>query len=423
MTFSKPKFYKPYTHALLTFAGFAIFAFVANSPAQIWDGLGKIITSRSLLITDYIALGGLGASLLNAAITGTASVLLMAFVRVEPNGSIIAAIWLTTGFSFFGKNIFNCVPIILGVWLYAKFQQENFSSFALTALLAPTLSPVVSEFAFLGRFNPWAELCIGCAVGIAVGFLVPIVAGVTTRVHGGYNLYNVGFAGGVISIFVAAFTTSAGIEIERPLLWSDDNNLFLCIFLCLLMGSLLIVGLLPSRRAANLRGYKKILRHSGRLVSDYYLLYGNAIYLNMGLLGLLATALTLTLGAPLNGVTLAGIFTITGFGAFGKHPANCWPVVLGAIGMALFNTQPLASPSNICAILFCTGLAPIAGQYGWVWGCIAGALHTLIVGHVGTVTSGFNLYSNGFAAGFVALVLVPIILSFKRGKSIRETEI
>ena len=34
-----------------------------------------------------------------------------------------------------------------------------------------------------------------------------------------------------------------------------------------------------------------------------------------------------------------------------------------------------------------------------------------------------NLYNNGFVAGFVALVLVPVILTLKKGKRTYEDEI
>ena len=56
------------------------------------------------------------------------------------------------------------------------------------------------------------------------------------------------------------------------------------------------------------------------------------------------------------------------------------------------------------AIIFVTGLAPIAGRFGVGAGIIAGFLHFLIVSQTLDFQGGFDLYNNGFAAGFVAAI-------------------
>lgn len=414
----------PYRFSLLLFFLFAILAFVASPAAEVLPGFWRILCSRSLLVTDYITVGGLGAALLNAAISGSMAVVAMMAAKVSPNGAILMAIWLTTGFSFFGKNVFNVLPIAFGVWLYSRLQREPFINYSLTAILSGTLAPVVSEFAFMGRWHPAAELAIGITAGIAAGFIMPVITSAATRVHGGYNLYNAGFAGGIIAMFITGICLAAGINIQRPTTYSSGNNLFVAVFLYLLSAAWLVFGLLQRQPNITHRAqYKKVLAHSGRLVTDYYLLYGGIAFVNMGLLGILSTTVVLLLGAQLTAAAIAGIFTIIAFGAFGKHPRNILPVMAGAIAMAALNQPNVADSGNICSILFSTGLAPISGQYGWYWGILAGALHMLIAGHIGQIAGGLNLYNNGFAAGFVALILVPIILAFKRGRDIRETEV
>lgn len=403
---------------LISLALFVVAAFVADPPAVIAAGLWDIFTHPSLLTTDYIEVGGIGAALINAVITGICGIVMMRLSDIKPNGATIMAMWMNIGFSFFGKNIFSMVPVVAGVWVYSRFQREPFINYSLVALLSTTLSPVVSEFRFAGAglLHPALNLVGGILLGMLVGFFIPIIANATNRVHGGYSLYNIGFAGGLVAVFLVAFRQSVGLDIQTAMYVSRGNNLFWGVFLfsqmllwcafSLLDGD--ILGVLPSQ--------KKILRHSGRLVTDFYLLYGHNAYFNMGIMGMLGTAATLLLGAELNGVTLAGIFTMMGFGAFGKHLRNAIPVMAGAIIFAYINEAPPTEPANICAILFCTGLAPVAGQYGWFWGLVAGMLHCTIVSHVGLLTGGLNLYNNGFAAGFVALVLVPVILALKRGK-------
>ena len=42
---------------------------------------------------------------------------------------------------------------------------------------------------------------------------------------------------------------------------------------------------------------------------------------------------------------------------------------------------------------FATGLAPIAGQFGWKWGIAAGVIHASVVLNTGFLHGGLNLYN------------------------------
>ncbi|WP_322546136.1 DUF1576 domain-containing protein, partial [Clostridium perfringens] len=125
------------------------------------------------------------------------------------------------------------------------------------------------------------------------------------------------------------------------------------------------------------------MKQPGRLVSDFYLLFGETCYINMGILGFLATFLVIILNGDLNGPTISGIFTIIGFGAFGKHIRNVTPIIIGALLGAIININPINSPSLILSILFSTALAPIAGKFGWKIGILAGFLHVNMVTNIG----------------------------------------
>ena len=407
----------PYHLFLLTLFVLTVAAFAADSPADILRGLKAIFTSPGRLTTDYIAVGGLGAALISAVMTGIFSLGITKYAKIKPNGATIMAIWLAIGFSFFGKNVLSMLPIVGGAWLYAKYQKEPFTNYSLVALLSTTLTPVVSELSSAVGGSPLVSLFLAVFFGLVLGFLMPVISAATNRVHGGYDLYNVGFAGGILAFFIVAIRSNFGVHITERNVVSGGNNLFLAVLLYLLCMLWCSFSLLSDKAPREiLQIQKKIYSHSGRLVSDYYLLYGHSAYFNMGILGILGTSVTLLLGAQLNGITLAAIFTMMGFGAFGKHLKNCIPPIAGAILFALVGPYPLSSNNSIIAILFCTGLAPIAGQYGWAWGVVSGMLHIAIVGHTALFTGGLNLYNNGFAAGFVALVLVPVILAFRRGR-------
>jgi Protein of unknown function (DUF1576) len=71
----------------------------------------------------------------------------------------------------------------------------------------------------------------------------------------------------------------------------------------------------------------------------------------------------------------------------------------------------------VLAALFGTTLAPIAGRFGWHWGLLAGFVHSSVAQTVGQLHGGLVLYNNGFAAGLVAAVLLPVILALRRAPS------
>lgn len=413
MQLETKKLYHPYLVMLVVYLLFFAAAFLLDTPAEIREGIARIVTSRSVLITDYMAVGGIGATLVNSALVGLFGTGMLIVSGVKPNGSSIMALWLTVGFAMFGKNMFNMLPITFGVWLYSKVQGEPYRNYSLVALLSATLSPVVSGIGFHPDIPMPLSFYLGVLIGVGVGFLFPIISSFTVRVHGGYNLYNMGFAGGLMSTFIVAGFESVGMEMPRNLEWSTGNNLILAILLYVVAAGLMIHGFFPQGKFSP-PPYGKMMRHTGRVVTDLYVMYGNGTFFNMGLLCAVATTVMLLMGADLNGPTLCGIFTIVGFAAFGKHLRNVTPVMLGAILATYINLQDPTAPVNTLAILFSTGLAPIAGQFGWTWGLLAGFLHVNTITHIGFLNSGLNLYNNGYAAGFVALLLVPIILAFRK---------
>ena len=235
-----------------------------------------------------------------------------------------------------------------------------------------------------------------------------------------------GFAGGLIATMLATiFKSLMGLEIEPAGYWSGDNKVFFAWLLYSISAILLATGILSGifiekttgkkeGIRKNLMGFIRIHGHSGRLLTDFYEIYKDSIYINMSVLCAFATTLALALGTELNGPVIAGILTMTGFGGLGKHIRNVAPVVFGAVASAFINHQDPAAASNILAILFSSGLAPISGMFGGIWGFIAGFLHVNIALYIGDLNAGLNLYNNGFAASFVVMFLLPIITIFKR---------
>lgn len=408
----KRNFYKPYKILMILYIFMILFGFIISTPTEISSGLKNILFTPDILITDYIQVGGLGAGLINAALTSVLCLLLLVFSGIVPGGSTIMALWLVTGFAFLGKNMLNIWPIVFGVYLYSRYKKENFANYTLAALLGTCLSPVVTQLYYSGYLPKIPALIIGIFLGIFVGFILPPVASNCARAHNGYDLYNVGFACGIIGTMLMSLFRIFNITFESRLEWYTGNQTALIIMLFIIFIYLIIVGLISSKNIKT--NMINMTKESGRLVSDFYAKYGETVYINMGILGILSTLFVLALGIDINGGSICGIFTIVGFGCFGKNVRNVFPVMIGATIAAIIHINPVSSAGLTLAILFSTCLAPISGTFGWKFGVLAGFIHVGIVCNTGYLHGALNLYNNGFAAGFTAMILVPLITALKK---------
>lgn len=87
-----------------------------------------------------------------------------------------------------------------------------------------------------------------------------------------------------------------------------------------------------------------------------------ATLLNMGLTGRLDLLFICAIGGDINGPVMAGLLTVAGLGAVGKHPPNVTPVVLGLVLGSLTQPWVLSDPAVQPTALFATNLAPVAGS-------------------------------------------------------------
>lgn len=387
----------------------ALLAFVFQRPGEVFRGLLQIMLSDAGLITDPAVVGGVGAALLNAALVLGLSTALVYGLKLPITGLTFACLFMMAGFSLLGKNILNILPILAGGWLYARHQGEPFSKYVYLTLFSTCLSPMVSYW--LVHLLPVVRWFTMVIFGLIIGFYMPPIAGYTVRVHQGYDLYNVGFAAGFLGLGIASVCKCVGVEFVTEMTWGSDHVAFLTLLVLVLVG-LFVAGVRLGCR--KVRAYTPLLRHSGRSVADFVLMDGaGPTLVNMaltGAIGLLYLRILYPYGVRLNGPLTCCVLSMTGFAAFGKHPRNVLPVMLGAIlAGGLLVGVPLTKPSCLLAVLFCTGLAPIAGQFGVWWGIVAGFLHMTIVQYTAVLHGGMNLYNNGFAAGLVCVLLLPII--------------
>lgn len=405
-----------YPLLLLFTAMLALAGILLDDPANILRGLGAIVMTEDALITDYILIAGPGAALVNSALVTLLSLFLLRRSGEPFNGFTLVVVGLMSGFSLFGKNLVNIWPILVGSWLYAKYRREPFGKYTGVALMSTALAPVVSYIALDNGFgNPLAALLMG----LLIGFLIPPLAIYTFKIQNGMNLYNVGFACGLIAFIFVPLINSMGATPSPQYRWASGYNLPFSAALTLLCLALILSGFFLCRQPVWVvwAGYLRLMQTSGRAPSDYLRMFGAApVLVNTGVNGLLGMALILAVGGDLNGPTLGGILTIMGFSSFGKHAGNILPVMAGVVLGGLVMHWSLDDSALQLACLFCTTLAPISGYFGWPYGVAAGFLHSSVVLYTGSPVAGMNLYNNGFSGGLVAIVLYPTIIAIARGR-------
>lgn len=393
-----------------------IIGFVLQSPKELIEGLKIILTSEGMLLTDYMYIAGLGPAIFNAAIVGIIGFVLLKINKVAFNGPAIAAIFTMFGFGLFGKNIWSVLPVILGVFLFSRIKGHPFKTYMFPALFGTSLAPMVTQVAFgFGWGIPLSIL-----VGIAMGLVIPSLASHMLRAHEGYNIYNLGFTAGFVGFLFLSIFRNFGLNSQTVMYWGTEFNVTMRWILLPIFITMILLGIVFNH--GKIKGYAEILKHPGTLITDFVLLggFGNTL-INMGLVGLLGSAYIELVGGHYNGPTIGGIFTMVGFAAFGKHPKNSIPIMMGVwlgtfLPFAVFKEVGASAPAPILAALFGTTLAPLAGQFGWAVGILAGIVHLSIVTQVGILHGGLNLYNNGFAGGFVATIFVAIINGYKKEK-------
>ena len=171
------------------FVSMIVLAFLLDRRAL--SGLRRILGEPGQSPSDFIAIAGLAPVLLNMGLSGAIGMAYVLAVGGELNGPVIGALLSIVGFAAFGKHPLNFAPIIAGVFLgsLAKPWGAADPSILLAALFGTNLAPIA------GRF--------GWHWGVVAGFIHSSAALSVGSVHAGLNLYNNGFAAGIVASILA----------------------------------------------------------------------------------------------------------------------------------------------------------------------------------------------------------------------------
>ena len=170
---------------------------------------------------------------------------------------------------------------------------------------------------------------------------------------------------------------------------SESN--FLKLFFAFFSGAFLIAAVCMPDRATMFSGLWEIMSGTCKISTNYFAQGGfAATYLNMGLVGLICTALVCLPGSKPNNVTTLGVILTIGFGSWGINPLNMIPTVLGVCLYCLVKKERLGAMSN--AMLYSTGIAPLISD--------------LLFRYPGTEYVGFN------GLGLFLALLIGLIIGF-----------
>ena len=202
---------------------------------------------------------------------------------------------------------------------------------------------------------------------------------------------------------------------------------FLKLFFLYFSSAFLIAAFCMPDRAQMLSGLWKIVSQPSKGSTNCFSIGGYAAtFLNMGLIGLICTALYCVPGEKSNSAaTLVTILT-TGFGAWGINIVNMWPTMLGVVLHAVLRKEKIGDHTN--QMLFSTGLAPFMSELmvrypsAEVTGfSLSGILLALGVGLVvgfflpaglsnsPIVHKGFDLYSAALPVGMTAFLMQGVL--------------
>ena len=218
--------------------------------------------------------------------------------------------------------------------------------------------------------------------------------------------------------------------------WQEAK--FLRLFFACLSACFLIAAFFMPDRDTMFTGLWKLLSGTCKISTNYFALGGYAAtFLNMGLVGVICTALVCLPGAKPNNVTTLGVILTIGFGSWGINPLNMVPTVLGVCLYALVKKEKLGAVSN--AMLYSTGIAPLISDLLFRYpgteyigfnglgialaifiGLVIGFFLPAGMAHAPNIHKGYDHYSAAVPIGFTAFFLRSALYTVLLGQKTSE---
>ncbi|MFO8065880.1 MAG: DUF1576 domain-containing protein [Spirochaetota bacterium] len=202
----------------------------------------------------------------------------------------------------------------------------------------------------------------------------------------------------------------------------ETPNRLLYLLVLLVFPALAVAGFVAGGIPETIAGVWELQAHPARLLNDFSVVAGaGAALVNATLVALVGIVLVRINGTRLSGPTVAAVFTMFGFGLFGKTPLNILPILLGVfvaariagnefrsyILIALYGTAigPLVSLVAVELPLPTMLQIPLAALVGIAVGALLPAVAMVML----RLHQGYNLYNIGLTAGFVSLFAAAVV--------------
>lgn len=199
-----------------------------------------------------------------------------------------------------------------------------------------------------------------------------------------------------------------------------ESHLYL--LLAFVLAAIVVVGLAVDGPRPTLEGLLELQVHPARLLNDFTLVAGDgAAMVNAALVAGIGLLFVHLVDVRLSGPTIAAVFTMLGFGFFGKTPLNVLPVIAGVaiaarmvgkrfqeyILMALFGTAlgPLVTALAVEAGFPIAVALPVAALGGLLAGMLLPAMAIAML----RLHQGFNLYNIGMTCGFIGVFSAALL--------------
>lgn len=388
-------------------------AFLADSPKTIAIGLGKIILSQSNLLTDYIQVGGIGAAFFNSGMITIFSLLILKRYNHHFNSLTISTIMLLSGFSLFGKNIVNSLPIILGSLIYVSLSKKDQMHNIVVGLLGTCLSPVVSVIYLIPQEFSFSYTLGAVLIGGAIGFIIIPVFTFFKQHTKELNLYNMGLSAGVVGVVINGLIKHF-VPLKLVQSSANETTSFDTLIVLVTLFFLVFVGaiyLLLRTTALHVED-KKIVFY---IEKKYRLAALESVrMLKFSIYGLLGIGIVSMCGPLFSGPVAGTVIVFASFSVYNyKMCFYLFPAV-GVMSSAILFSDDLSTASVVIILLFASTLAPFAKTYGVFSGYLAGFIYYIIAKQINIFHAGINLYNCGFSGGLTVLLLHNTYENLKR---------
>ena len=170
---------------------FILCGFISSGKKTVKD-LGAVQKIPGRLPSDFLDMVSPGGALVNIGLLGLAGCAYVYIVDGDFNGPVVGGLLTLMGFGAFGKSLKNCWPVVAGVVLscFVFGKDLNAPGPILAALFGTTLAPLAGQF--------------GVVTGLIAGFIHLVMVERSAAWHGGMDLYNNGFAGGLTATLMVA---------------------------------------------------------------------------------------------------------------------------------------------------------------------------------------------------------------------------